>query len=138
MKKLSEYLEYLKLDENRNSNKIKPVDKTNASEDEIIEYFRILVNSHHKSGLSTEDEFYGGITSIDGIKTNLCRHHIDSYLGCVRVKSYDIATKIECRLYSDLHVYIGKRGEKSAGNGGDDKSDVVYLADRRQKGFIEY
>lgn len=104
--------------------------KSNA---ERISFFNALITLNHETGESIESEFYAGITN--NVESNLNRHCIDAYLGCVRVDSYERASNIECMLNTELGVYIGKDQESSAGRGGKDDLTIVYLAKRNQSGF---
>lgn len=47
-----------------------------------MEYFQSLVNTFYKPKLPNKKHFYGGITGLERIESNLSRCHIDRYLGC--------------------------------------------------------
>lgn len=123
---IKERLQYVK---NCNTSK----DYTNKSNAEIIAFFNALITLNHETDKSIESEFYGGITN--NVESNLNKHCIDAYLGCVRVDSYERATIIEGMLNTELGAYIGKGEESSSGRGGKDDSTIVYLAKRNQAGF---
>lgn len=110
-----------------------PRDMKHSSDDEILNHFRMLINTNYRPQYSYGEQFYGGITK--DIPSNLNRHNIDMYLGCVEVNTFDTAKRIEGLLHDKFGVFIGLNGSSSAGNGGDDDSTIVYLADRKAPGF---
>lgn len=111
------------------------IDFKRKSNEEIISHFKSIVAIHYDPSVTIEDKFYGGITN--DIEANLNRHRISDYLTCVEVDSYDTAKTIEGLLHTELGVYIGKNEESSAGRGGKENSTIVYLADRKSKGFVD-
>jgi hypothetical protein len=131
MKHLSDYVKNLGGMHTSNANQ--PLDMKTASEDAILQYFRQLTIMHCDPRLTNQEKFYGGITN--DIPSNLSRHNIKSYLGCVDVGTPERATDIEALLNSKLGVFIGKDGIESAGRGITDDSTIVYLADRAQDNF---
>jgi len=112
-----------------------PVDMKKSSDERILSHFRALINTHYCPRYSMDQQFYGGITK--DIESNLDRHNIAMYLGCIEVDSYKTAERIERLLHDELGVFIGVRGSSSAGNGGDEDSTIVYLADRKDPNFID-
>lgn len=72
------------------------------------------------------------------MESNLNRHCIDAYLGCIRIDSYEIASNIEGILNTGLGLYIGKGEESFAGRGGNEDSTIVYLAKRNLSGVKDY
>lgn len=130
---LSSYLKKALLNESRDSELNIPKDFSEKTDDEILDFFKKLRLLHHQSGITHDLEFYAGITN--DIPQNLSRHNIDSYLGCVKVDSFETAKRIEGLLNTELGFYIGKKEESSAGRGGTQDSTIVYLAKRDTKGF---
>lgn len=102
-------------------------DMTHRSDEEVIEYFKVLKlsNFDNKSGKTVEEQFYGGITN--NIPQNLSRHKIESYIGCVKVDSKETAGRIEQRLHDDLGFDIG---DACGGNGASNDTIFVYMASK--------
>lgn len=112
-----------------------PKNYNNKSNAEIIAFFNALITLNHELDESFESEFYGGITN--NVESNLSRHCIDAYLGCIRVDSYKRASIIEGMLNKELSADISKRKRSSARRGGKDDLTIVYLAKRNQSGFTD-
>lgn len=68
---------------------------------------------YRKMETSLKSCYYGGITN--NIPQNLSRHHIDKYIFCAFVDSFDTAREVEKAMDDKLGIFIGVRGKDSAG-----------------------
>jgi hypothetical protein len=107
------------------------VNCTELSDNAIMGYLKSIVKTFRLSDSSAE--IYAGITG--DIADNLSRHHIDEYILCIMVNSFETAARIEQRLHDELNCYIGNTAQ--GGRGGNEESIYVYLAQRNLPDFTD-
>lgn len=100
-----------------------PKDFTKSSIEEILAYFNFeYLNAVDLDDDPNKQQYYCGITG--NIEDNLSRHHVDGYMACALLDSFETASEVE-RCLGEEGFNIGATNR--TGNGGNEDSKIVYM-----------